>query len=442
MERALWTLYLALAAAVWLQAAVLALQTWEHRRFARSRMRRMDAHQPYGRAVVFCPCRGVDLGLENNLRAILRQDYDDYEVVFVVESRQDPAYELVKKVMAEHGDVRTRVVIAGPAQGCGQKVHNLRTATADLSPEVEFVAFVDSDARPRPEWLRSLLRMDRPGVGAATGYRWFVPARPTLVNYLLYSMNCGVALLFGPSRYHLIWGGSWAMRREVFERLGVREAWKGTLSDDFVVSRLLSRARLGVMYHPPCMVASPLDYPGCSMFSFLRRQYLMGRYYSPRYWLLGLVTSTMTNCVLLASLGLILGGLITGRLPWWIPAGVLAAIYAVGVFRAWVRQDLVRVFFPGLEAVLKGPRRFDIWAGPLAGLMHWIGILGSLAGREMVWRGIRYRLLRGGQIRLLGSGPMPEQVLDEDLETRTIAVPGDAQHRSGIGNTVLRKKAG
>ena len=79
MERALWVMYLALAAAVLLQTALLALQTWEHRRFSRSRMRRIDAHQPYGRAIVFCPCRGVDLGLESNLRAILDQDYDDYE---------------------------------------------------------------------------------------------------------------------------------------------------------------------------------------------------------------------------------------------------------------------------------------------------------------------------------------------------------------------------
>lgn len=438
MERAFWVIYLALAAIALLQAALLTLQTWEHRRFARSRMRHLDKHQPEGRAAVFCPCKGVDLGLENNLRAVLRQDYHDFEVVFVLESQRDPAYALVQKVVAEHRDVKTRTVIAGPAQGCGQKVHNLRIATAQLDPALVYVVFVDSDARPRPEWLRSLLRMDRPGIGASTGYRWFVPVRPTLANHLLYSINCGIGLLFGPSRYHLIWGGSWAMRRELFEQLGVRQAWQGTLSDDLVVSQLLSRAGLGVMYHPPCMVASPLDYPGRSMLSFLRRQYLVARFYSPRHWMLGLVTITITNCVLLASLGMIASSLITGRGPVLIPAAVLAGLYGIGVFRAWVRQSLTRVFFPSLATVLRVPRRFDIWGGPLASLVHWVGILGSLVGRDMVWRGIRYRLQLGGQIELLGNVPVAEHVLDEDLEPQSVAVPGQRP----VSSPLPRKKAG
>jgi hypothetical protein len=442
MERALWLIYLALAAIALVQAALLTLQTWEHRRFARSRMRNMHKPQPQGRAALFCPCKGVDLGLENNLRAILRQDYHDFEVVFVLESRHDPAYELVQRVVAEHPGVQTRTVIAGPAQGCGQKVHNLRTATAQLDPSIEYVVFVDSDARPRPEWLRSLLRMDRPGIGASTGYRWFVPVRPTLVNHLLYSINCGIGLLFGPSRYHLIWGGSWAMRRDLFETLGVREAWQGTLSDDLVVSRLLNRYGLGVMYHPPCMVASPLDYPGRSMLSFLRRQYLVARFYSPRHWLLGLTTITITNCVLLVSLGMVVRGALLGRGPVAIPAAVVTALYGIGVFRAWVRQSLAIVFFPNLEAVLRAPRWFDVWAGPLTSLVHWIGILGSLLGRDMVWRGIRYRLLLGGQIKLLGSGPVAEQVLDEDLPPPSVPVPGEDRRPAPASAPVPWKKAG
>jgi hypothetical protein len=347
---------------------------------------------------------------------------------------------LVQTLVAEHPDVQTRVVVAGPAQGCGQKVHNLRMATAELPRDVEYVAFVDSDARPRPEWLRSLLRLDRPGVGASTGYRWFVPVRPTLANYLLYSINCGIAMLFGPSRYHLIWGGSWAMRRGLFEQLGVREAWQGTLSDDLVVSGLLARARLGVAYHPPCMVASPLDYPGRSMLSFLRRQYLVARFYAPNYWLLALVTSTMNNCLLLVSLGLLCYGLAADRAMAWTAGGALAAWYGIGVFRAWMRQDLGRLFFPQLQPVLEGPRRFDLWAGPLANFVHWVGILGSLMGRDMVWRGIRYRLQRGGQIQLLGSGPVVEQVLDEDL-TPSLTLP-HARHQAVAASLPPRKKAG
>jgi hypothetical protein len=149
----------------------------------------------------------------------------------------------------------------------------------------------------------------------------------------------------------------------------------------------------------------------------------------------------MTNCLLLASLGLLAYYLVAMPTAAWIPAAVLAAWYGIGVFRAWVRQDLVRVFFPHLQPVLEGPRRFDLWAGPLAGLVHWIGILGSLAGRDMVWRGIHYRLLRGGQIEFLGSGPVAEQVLDEDIEP-SLTLQSNALRQSVNVSPVLRKKAG
>jgi len=441
MERALWGMYLALAAAAVLQAFLLALQTWEHRRFARSRMLELDRPRPRGRAAVFCPCKGVDVGLQNNLRAILRQDYADYEVVFIVERADDPACGLLRRMVAEHPHVKTRLVIAGPATGCGQKVHNLRAGTANLDPGIQYVVFVDSDARPRSQWLRSLLRLDRPGIGASTGYRWFIPTRPTLANSLLYSINCGIALMFGPSRYHLIWGGSWAMRRELFEELGVREAWKGTLSDDLVVSRLVRRAGLGIIYQPPCMVASPLDYPGSAMLSFLRRQYLVGRFYAPRHWLMGLATSTIVNLVMLASLVLTASGLVTGRPPFWIPLGVLVALYGIGVFRGSIRQSLTTLFFPSLQPVLRGVRRFDVWVGPLASLVNWIGIVSSLLGREMVWRGFRYRLSRGGQIQLVGRGPAAEEAheTEEDLPAELRAIAGPA---AGADRAIRQKKAG
>jgi len=204
--------YLVLAALAIVQSLLLTLQTWEHRRYARGRTSKPDRHQPTGRAVVFAPCKGLDIDLEENLRALLRQDYHDYEVTFVTQSEEDPACRVIRRVMAEHPGVVTRLLIAGRAAESGQKVHNLRTATAGVGPPVEYLAFVDSDARPGPEWLRLLIaRLYRPGLGAVTGYRWFVPTRPSLANHLLYSLNCNVMSLFSRNNHCLLWGGSWAV---------------------------------------------------------------------------------------------------------------------------------------------------------------------------------------------------------------------------------------
>jgi hypothetical protein len=394
--------YLVLSGAALLLSVLLAVQTWEHRRYSRSCMRGRDRHWPAGRAAVIAPCKGVDVGMEKNLAALFRQDYDDFEIAFVVENPDDPACAVIDRLIADHPCVAARLIVAGRSSRSGQKVHNLRAAVAALGPDVQYLAFVDSDAAPRSEWLRLLLaRLDRPEIGATTGYRWFIPARPSLANYLLYSMNCGVMMLLGLRGQHWVWGGSWAIRRERFEALGLHDAWKGTVSDDLMASRLLGEARLPTRFEPVGVVGSPLDQSFGQMFAFLRRQYLLGRHHVGFWWAAALAGCTVTSLAWLASAAAIGWSLLGGGLPLWIPLCTAAVLYAVGVFRGMVRQSLVKTYFPGQERVLRGAKRFDIWAGPLAALVNWLGMLSSTVGRHIRWRGVVYRMLHGGRIRLV-----------------------------------------
>lgn len=394
------TAYLVLAGLVVIQSLLLALQTWEHRRYVRSCMRGIEGHQTTGRVALFAPCKGMDLDLEANLRAIMRQDYDNYEVTFIVENTNDPAYPAIRRVMADHPWVPARVVVAGRASDSGQKVHNLRVATQHLSQRVKYLAFVDSDARPRPEWLRTLVsRLDRPGLGAVTGYRWFTPERPTMANALVYSMNCDVVSLLTRSSHYLIWGGSWAIRREVFDALDVRGAWKGTLSDDLVASQLMREARLEVRFEPACVVASPLDMSAPQALSFIRRQYLVARFYTFDWWLFSLLAATFTNLIWLGNLAVLAWSLLSGSPSPWIPIGVSSILYLITVYRGAVRQDLVKVYFPHWQKASHRIRAFDIWANPLVEFAHWFSVLTSAVGRHVNWRGIRYHVLPGGHVK-------------------------------------------
>src|SRR5690348_14015920 len=49
-------------------------------------------------ATVIAPCKGIDEGLEENLSALLQQEYPDYEVIFVVDSESDPAVEVIEEI--------------------------------------------------------------------------------------------------------------------------------------------------------------------------------------------------------------------------------------------------------------------------------------------------------------------------------------------------------
>src|SRR5262249_57922230 len=133
-------------------------------RFTRSAFRplppRQTRYQP--KAVVIVPCRGTEDGFEENIRAILAQDYRDYEVVFVTESENDPAHDALSRLLKQsrRSAPPTWLVVAGEAKNQGQKVHNLCAALDTLNSidrRVETLVFADSDARPTRHWLPALV---------------------------------------------------------------------------------------------------------------------------------------------------------------------------------------------------------------------------------------------------------------------------------------------
>lgn len=363
--------------------------------------------------MIFAPCKGVDLDLKQNLQRLFDQDYEEYEITFIVQSRSDPARELIESVMAENRRIRSHLVIAGKADASGeekisgQKVHNLRMATENLSPEIDFLVFVDSDAQPRREWLRAIVgrlgKRQRQDMGAATGYRWMVPERATPANYLLYSINCGITTLLGPKSNYPVWGGSWAIRRETFEAIDLRGRWAGTLSDDLIATRVLGKQHRPVRFEPACLVTSPIDSNFRDTFSFLRRQYLIARFYTPAWWALALATMTVASLIWPASVAMIGYALWNGATGFghvlvWLPASVLASFYGLGVYRGRLRQSLIKLYFPHMQKQLRGARLFDIWAGPLASWVHWAALIAASQGRTITWRDITYRLYRGGRV--------------------------------------------
>src|SRR5215813_171560 len=138
---------------------------------------RQTRYQP--KAVVIVPCRGLEHDFEENMRAMLAQEYRDYEVVFVTESENDPAHEALSRLLKQSRRPGW-MVVAGEAKNQGQKVHNLCAAIDTLNSidrRVEVLVFADSDARPTRNWLADLVApLGDKRIGATTGYRWYVPA--------------------------------------------------------------------------------------------------------------------------------------------------------------------------------------------------------------------------------------------------------------------------
>ena len=202
------------------------------------------------------------------------------------------------------------------------------------------------------------------------------------------------------------------------------------MSDDLVASRLMRRARLPVRFEPGCVVASPLDESLPKAMSFIRRQYLVARLYTFDWWLFSFVAATFSNLVWLGNLGMLAWGLATGFPPPWIPLTIGAVLYLITVYRGWLRQDLVKIYFPRWEKASRQIKRFDVWANPLVEFAHWIGVASAAVGHHIRWRGICYQVLPGGKVRsdlaqprggrrrrACGKPPKARQFLPENAES-------------------------
>ncbi|HLL76461.1 MAG TPA: glycosyltransferase [Pyrinomonadaceae bacterium] len=367
------------------------------------------------RATVVVPCRGLDQDLTENLSALFRQDYPEYEIVFAADSAEDPALEVAGELAArltpERPAVkRVRAIVAGRAQGRGQKVHNLIAAVRAADPSSEVFVFVDTDARPRPDWLRSLVApLADERMGAATGYRWFVPASGRLTSHLRSVWNASVASALGTDeRRNFCWGGSTAIRRATFARLDMPGEWRGALSDDFAMTRAVRHAGLAVKFVPRCLTASHGDCAAAELFEFTTRQLRITRVYAPHLWRVVLVSNLLFTLVFFGGLALVAARAAAG-LPFAAPLLPLAAIFVAGSLKAALR---LRAVSPALVAGGEAPRarhwlaHLALW--PLTSALFAWNALAAAASRRITWRGITYELKSPDETVIIARAPAAE----------------------------------
>jgi ceramide glucosyltransferase len=345
---------------------------------------------------VIAPCRGIDQGLHENLAALFRQEYPAYEIIFVTDRADDPALAVVKDVRREFGanpHVAARIVIAGEAIESGQKVHNLCAAVDKTETKSEVFVFVDSDARPHTLWLRSLVApLANEQMGAATGYRWFIPVKGGLASILRSVWNASIASALGPqSDKNFCWGGSTAIRRTNFERALVMNEWRGAASDDFAMMRALRRARLPIHFVPDCLTASHEDCTWRELLEFTTRQLKITRVYAPHFWQVVLFSNLLFVLIFFGGLSLVFTRAALG-LSFIPPLIFILAIYGLGIAKAYLRWRAVNIPLARYHAELRRDAFFHLFLWPLASVLYLYNALGALLSRRIRWRGIIYEL--------------------------------------------------
>lgn len=352
------------------------------------------------RTAVICPCRGMEPGLERNLVSLCEFDHQNYEVFFVLASESDPAHSIVKRV-ASTSRVKAHVVIAGPPENCSEKVNNLRLAVEQLPEEFEVLVFVDSDGRPGKKWLHHLVApLVDSRIGATTTMRWFLPNDNSFPTALLAAWNASVVTMLGPHNKNFCWGGGTAIRRAIFEQIGMLDAWQYSFSDDYSLTMMIERSRRQIVFLPECLTPSFVQTDLAGLLEFTRRQVLITRTYRPQMWATAFVTHFLYCLTFVLGLIVALNLTFASRpafqvMTLWILPLVLAAI------RGALRVIGVTEALPAQRSQIMSQSWIYIILGTFVPFLYLVNFCSSIVGRRIRWRGIDYELISPEQTRIL-----------------------------------------
>jgi ceramide glucosyltransferase len=341
---------------------------------------------------IIVPCRGIDQNFEKNLSALFRQDFPRYEIVFVTDDVNDFSVEIIKEISRKDAE-RAKLLIAGKAGNEGQKVHNLRRAVLEVSEKSEIFVFADSDACASENWLRNLIApLQDETVGAATGYRWFVQQKGGLATHFRSVWNASIASALGANtKSNFCWGGSTAIRRGTFERIKMREKWRGTLSDDFAMTRAMKEANLAIYFVPQALIASVEDCNARELLEFTTRQMKITRVYATHLWKASFIGSFLFNLVFVWGI-LILIFSSVNQFSFWFALISLFLISAFSIGKSWLRLNAVKLVLKDYKKELD--KQFwtqnTLWIFTPALFLY--NNIRALFSRRIVWRGIAYEL--------------------------------------------------
>ena len=342
------------------------------------------------KASVIIPCRGIDPHFSASIQSVLNQNYPDYEVVFAVAGKDDPAYERLNELIQKNPRARAQVVIAGHPTTSTGKLHNLVGGTARVRPESEVMVFMDSDTCPQKNWLKNLIApLQYAHVGITTGIPVYVPPERTFWPLVKSMWMAGLGAFVTVKSFRGCYGGAMAVRKAHFDRFGVREIWKTALTDDLTLSMALKPTGLINYFVPQCMV--PV-FEGTTFIDFIKwanRQSLLSRVYFRKAWALIAATYTARMILMITSPIVFITAALAGRLSlihWIFLCPVYMAVLN-GFLLKRATDDAMKLEVPKIKKITR-------WYPLLAPSTQVLAVLNfaiPLFARRMTWRGITYR---------------------------------------------------
>lgn len=398
------------------------------------RMHRKAWHVPERpfepKTAVILTLRGADPFLNRCVEGLMKQDYRNFTLFFVVDHETDPALPIVRELMARNRDAGPEcqlVIVREHLKTCALKCNSLVHVVKTLDASWEVVVTVDADTTPRPNWLRELVEpLSDSRFAVTSGLRWYVPDRNNFGS--LIRMLWNIAAVNQMAFSQIPWGGSLAIRRDVFEKGQLLETWKRTFTDDVPIFAVVRKMGARTIVTPSLLMVNREVCTLRAFYPWVKRQVLYARLYHPA-WGLVLGQAFFLTAPLIAAFGLgvyALGASLPSVAAWSF--GAIAA-YVLGVLGALLIMDGdVRRYLRGqgefIPAQTFGFAVKTMFAIALTQAVYSFAILGIYRMKKVLWRGVWYAIDARKNVQMIEYVPYVELQEKDPVLTRNKASIG------------------
>jgi ceramide glucosyltransferase len=330
---------------------------------------------------IYKPLKGVDEGLEENLRSFFELDYPQVQLLFGVVDPKDPAVEVVRKLMAEFPSADAKLVTGAPTFGLNPKVENLAALAVHRRHEVILIS--DSNVRVRPSYLReTACYLADPKVGLVTNVfcgTGEVYLGASLENFQLNGFIAGNVATASALGMVCVVGKSMLMPQRVLDEVGGFAGVRNLLAEDQALGLKVRRAGYAIRlsHHVIENVNRDRD-----LYWFLNRH---SRWFKIRRRL-ALPIFLIEPMANLTVVGLVWALSDETGIAW----GGLVALLGLSLVRDAVQTKWLRGSYPKLRHLPLS------WVKDLFLLPVWID---ALFDRRIKWRGNRFVIGRFTRLR-------------------------------------------
>lgn len=341
---------------------------------------------------VLKPMYGSYRDTYGNLASFCRQDYPEYEILLGVNSADDPAIAVIRRLMAEFPGVPIRLTVGTSAikprstqSGSNDKV--VKLCCLERESRYDILVVSDGDICVEPDYLRRVAaRFRDPRVGVATClYRGATERNlwSELEDLSLTTDFLAGVLVARKLGVRFALGATMAVRREALAGIGGFESLADAAADDHELGRRIAKQGYDVA------LATAVPETECDTHDF--RSYFQHHL----RWAVVTRTSQPSGHV---------GFLFAHGLPWTILAVILAPSWmiAAAFVAAYLVLRMALAFVLGSRGLRDRLVRKKWWLLPFRDALAFVIWLASLFARRVHWQDAAYDVRRGRLIPATG----------------------------------------